>query len=84
MNPRKSQIALVLVGAWGLMLSGCENLHASARRQPAPVVSGAEYRGEGESRVESPAEAKGFFKATRRPGAFSSEGAEVEKHLLGG
>ena len=83
MKFRTHGIGLALAFASGLLLAGCENLHPAgmrAKRVVAPLEteSGADRD---DPKVASPQEAKGFFNASRRPGAWSSEASDIEKNL---
>jgi hypothetical protein len=71
-------IALGLFLTFGL-LSGCEWLHHGLRNKSnePPLETSDESKSSDDESVAP----KGIHRSTRLPGALSSEGAEIEKHL---
>ena len=81
---RRLRAGAAMAGVACGLLSGCETMRAIGLRphkdSVPKVTAGSE-----EIEVDNEAPTKGFFKATRRPAALSSEARDIENSLgLGG
>jgi hypothetical protein len=85
MKRRRIRFALAVVCASTATLAGCETIgHGLRSKNDPPIVvldDPLAKKGQEQAEELQTGRPSGFFKATRRSGAWSSEAAEIERSL---